>query len=665
MEKPTNSIFDVTENKKEIMKIIADNMLKTRPHGEVKYMPFIYSDVFSYTELGFESLDLKKLFGDAKSGDVAYAAFGLLVPFEDDILLTVKGRVKVIYNGSAVLTSFGGEAQVRLHVLNGINNIFIKCEATDDEFGFKFVPSTVHYPKMWAKDYLYYIREVFTLDEFRKEQGIAVSKLYRGATLDGVTDFEKGIREYVFPNVKRDKKVNLSEIFDSNGCFLALTYIKNDGSFEVKTDNNYTLYVNEVNRPCGAVSVNKGDIVEIMFGSASSFEIIGSAQYEIPFLSSRKENQILLLQTDTDKLPEIQFKSPYTFDGKNVFWRLCGGEYLRPYLDTYFYGQWFYAIMVGNYGLLKASEIIGSKYLDYFKDATNTMADFYRLMKYETEIFGAPSFLGRGMKLPDLDAIGTMGMNFAELYRIDKSKNVKYLLGVLSDAIDKNIPRFNDGTFNRGKTMWVDDTFMSCPFLVRMGNITGDRKYYDDCMTQIRGFKKRLYIDDLHLFSHIYFTEDKRANNVPWGRGNGWVMFTLSELFEHLPADYDGLGEVISLFKELSQSIRELQDENGMWHQVLTDPETYAETSCGAMFILAISRGIRAGILDESYRAVVDSAWNGICRNAIDKDGNVYGVCKGSGCSYDKAYYAALYAVKNDDHGTGVVLAALESLIKM
>ncbi len=53
IERPDSSVSEVVSDKKEIMKIIADNMLKTRPHGKIKYMPFVYNEAFSYSILGY------------------------------------------------------------------------------------------------------------------------------------------------------------------------------------------------------------------------------------------------------------------------------------------------------------------------------------------------------------------------------------------------------------------------------------------------------------------------------------------------------------------------------------------------------------------------------------------------------------------------------------
>ena len=37
-------------------------------------------------------------------------------------------------------------------------------------------------------------------------------------------------------------------------------------------------------------------------------------------------------------------------------------------------------------------------------------------------------------------------------------------------------------------------------------------------------------MEDKKLFSHIYFLKEQTANRIPWGRGNGWVFLSLSDL---------------------------------------------------------------------------------------------------------------------------------------
>ena len=48
-----------------------------------------------------------------------------------------------------------------------------------------------------------------------------------------------------------------------------------------------------------------------------------------------------------------------------------------------------------------------------------------------------------------------------------------------------------------------------------------------------------------------------------------------------------------------------------------------------------------------------------ITGKCIDSSGILYGVCMGSSCSMDKRYYMELPTVKDDNHGTGIVLTLL------
>ena len=61
---------------------------------------------------------------------------------------------------------------------------------------------------------------------------------------------------------------------------------------------------------------------------------------------------------------------------------------------------------------------------------------------------------------------------------------------------------------------------------------------------------------------------------------------------------------------------------------------------------------------------VVEKAVCGLLKYSVDECGDVTGVCKGSGCKDDPNYYAQLETIKNDDHGTGMVLRALFELSK-
>jgi len=51
-------------------------------------------------------------------------------------------------------------------------------------------------------------------------------------------------------------------------------------------------------------------------------------------------------------------------------------------------------------------------------------------------------------------------------------------------------------------------------------------------------------------------------------------------------------------------------------------------------------------------------------QRVINRKGDLYGVCQGSGCSFSRSYYQQLGWRFNDPHGIGIaILAGVEKLI--
>ena len=63
---------------------------------------------------------------------------------------------------------------------------------------------------------------------------------------------------------------------------------------------------------------------------------------------------------------------------------------------------------------------------------------------------------------------------------------------------------------------------------------------------------------------------------------------------------------------------------------------------------------------EEGYKASSERSVEALKKYCIDDEGNIYGVCRGSGYSFRLDYYKHdLACVTNDTHGTGIVLIAL------
>ncbi|MDF2652055.1 MAG: glycosyl hydrolase, partial [Paenibacillus sp.] len=376
-----------------------------------------------------------------------------------------------------------------------------------------------------------------------------------------------------------------------------------------------------------------------------------------------------LLDHAFDVEREVRFDRPYPTGepGKFTYWRLSSpSTFVRPYMDGFFFGQWFYAIQVGLYGLLKAGETIGEAVLiQYVTDSMSVMAQYHDYALWDAQQFGVPSLIPRARQLEELDPCGAAGVMLLESYERTKEAAMLPVIQRLAEAVMNGVPRMEGGTFYRKETMWADDLFMSCPFLVRMGRSTGDARYYDEVIQQAAGFHRRLWMQDKRLYAHIYFPHEGINSRVPWGRGNGWVLLALTEILLHLPDEHPEREHVLVKFKELAEGIATYQADSGLWHQVLDECESYEETSCTAMFIVSIVRGIRHGWLDSGFLACVRRGWNGLLESCIDREGNVYGVCLGSGCSMDASYYYDIPTYINDDHGTGIVLLAASEMCEL
>lgn len=665
-------LCELTESPKEVIKIITDNMIKIRPFAEVFYAPYKKNEIYADMPLvGPRRIDVKKLYPDAKKGDIVYISTVLEPCCDSEAKIYFEGMADVIFGEKQI---YDGKAdchqnECMVSLKQGKNPVTFRVYCTNDnDFVFTFMPTTTRY-RMWAKYYLLNVRATSPIPEFSDEDGVGISKLYHShEVFDGV---------YVYPEIERPgNKIDFKIIYpDETGMYAyAVTYAIEDTELEITTENVHAVFVNGEEKE-DKMSLVKGDCVLVKMQRDDKWQFtFNDAKIGIPFLKSARNSGDKWLcagtfdgDSDTPE-EEIQFTRPYQKqNGEKLFWRLAGKDnYVRPYLPTRFFGQWFYALMVGSYGILQASKVVNNtEYEHYFIKSMQTMSRYFDYMQYEKELFGQPSFLELSTKLDNLDAIGTVGRNLCELYKIQPDIETEKCIQVLKEAIRENIPRFEDGTFHREHDMWADDLFMSCPFLLALGDMTEDEQYYQEVVNQLLGFQKRLWMENEKIFSHIYFLNTNEPNLVPWGRGNGWVYVTLSMALEKIPEHIPGRQEIVDLYLAFTEGILANQDEDGLWHQVLNRPDSYSETSCTAMFMLGLCRGIKNGYLPQEYSTFAKKAFHGLIANKVTEAGSVLDVCQGSGNSKDVGYYMNLGTVDDDDHGTGVVLSAISEMIKI
>ena len=382
-------------------------------------------------------------------------------------------------------------------------------------------------------------------------------------------------------------------------------------------------------------------------------------------------------QPDLDSLKDLRKVTPGV-EG-DTYWRLdMPDAWVRPYNENALFGRWNYPLGVTIYGLLHSAKAIDSTEIQqYVVKHIQYCCDTFRYALWDKEQYGGATAVHHLLaSIDSLDDCGSFGSVLLEVARHFEIRGFKDIADFVADYITNKQIRLPDGTFFRKNlmhvfhedTLWADDLYMCVPFLCRYYQLTGGRKYIDDAARQFIGFKKYLFIPELKVMSHVYDFKRRLATGIPWGRGNGWVIFSLSELLAVLPEDHDLRPALLEMFRELCSGYLALQDESGMWRQVLNARDAYPESSCTSMFTYAFARGVRYGWLDEpdAYVKAVFKAWEALNRISIDKAGNVHGVCRGSEFSFTPEYYKKeLLWNLNDTHGIGIVLMAGVEVLKL
>ncbi|WP_427052269.1 glycoside hydrolase family 88/105 protein [Paenibacillus sp. TC-CSREp1] len=363
---------------------------------------------------------------------------------------------------------------------------------------------------------------------------------------------------------------------------------------------------------------------------------------------------------------------------QGVYWRVdLPATHVRPFLENTHYGKWNYPLGVTLMGLLQTGQQLGRKdYIQYVREHIGLSTAFDQYALWDRAAYGAAGINNQLSAIDSLDDCGSFASTLLAAMELGEIRGGRETADRIANYMAHEQERLPDGAFYRVRgsgemrqeTMWCDDLYMSTPFLMRYGQLTGDTSCWDDAVNQFLMFQKYLYLPDQQIMSHVYDFVRGKATGIPWGRGNGWVLFSLTELLSILPRDHPKRPELLTFYREMCAGVLTLQGENGLWHQVLNCFDSYEETSCTSMFIYAYARGIREGWLEKpgAYLNAVRKGWEGLTRISIDHKGNIYGVCRGSGYSFTALYYRDdLGWNLNDTHGIGIVLLAGVEVYKM
>ena len=336
-----------------------------------------------------------------------------------------------------------------------------------------------------------------------------------------------------------------------------------------------------------------------------------------------------------------------------------GGEAVGFFQRDFGITEWDWPQGVGLYGLFRVMKYCKS---DTYRDF---LYDWFR--RNITE--GLPS---RNINTT------TPLLTLVELNEEYNDKEFETLCLDWADWLMNCIPRTKEGGFQHVTSangdrqgvrlneneMWIDTLFMTVLFLNKIGQKYNRQDWIDESIHQVLMHIKYLYDTHTGLFYHGWsFNRMDNFGGIFWCRGNSW--FTLG-ILDYVEAFRGTLNSgvktlILDTYKAQVKKLKELQGSGGLWHTVLTDPSSYEEVSGSAAIAAGIMKGIRMGILDDSYLECAQKAVRGILNN-IDKDGTVLNVSGGTGMGYDAEHYKNILIAPMAYGQSLTILALAEAL---
>lgn len=689
------SIFSVTNKTEDVLRIVTNRYMADLPDKPFVARAFP-KDNFLNEFSGRYLFNFDERFPDAELGDYAYAFAYSFSDEEWDWLLSFRAKASawVYMNGELLYqTEYPDEIQFAekvtcIKVKPGVNTFVVKCRKGVLDFGCEFGNTAL------TNGTIIFLNPKEGLKGKRGWAYTAPTKENIDIAQEDFWELVNKFNDKSLP-VLSTKSLSIDEVLGKGeGYAYAMTELVNDGlakpfTFKGESSGECEVFVDGENAFSG-----KGKIefsVPLSWGNHSvcvqiksdnngkcGFSLETDALLTAEGLVRESGAKWLFLgklsAPEKDILTNVDMLKVYGDDDNKCYWQTDLGDDVRLSMESFYYGRWLYTSGVCLYGLHDFAQELDVKLVDdYAKKHMNLCVGAYEYALWDTNKYGRAMLNYQLMTMNCLDYCGSCGNAMLRLFDYNEPA-VKNLADVIADYMQNKQERLSNGMFYRGAngswqegSVWADDLYMSVPFLCQYYKATGKKEFLDDAVNQFKCYYDYLYMPEQKIMSHVYSEKYKRKNKIPWGRGNGWVLFTLTELLAVLPKEHSGYDFIVEFFQELCEGIISYQDENGMWHQVIDEPSTFVESSCTAMFVTSFCRGIINGwISDEKFAKAAFAGWKALCTYCVDYKGNFYGVCIGSGLSFRREYYVnELEWLFNDTHGTGMVLLAGVSILHM
>lgn len=214
------------------------------------------------------------------------------------------------------------------------------------------------------------------------------------------------------------------------------------------------------------------------------------------------------------------------------------------------------------------------------------------------------------------------------MYQKAAQKMLTYLMEK-APRTDRGIICHNEISFEEGYSafqIWADAVYMAPPFLAVMGKT-------EEALRQIEGCFSYLQDKETGLLYHIYDAGTERfVRKKLWATGSSWSLLGIARVIEC--AKQQGKTEIasklISHGNTLLDNMLKYQLEDGRFHDILDEDDSFAEGTAAMMMAAYIYRSILGGWLEASYREKADLVLETM-EKYVDGFGIIHEVC---GCPH-------------------------------
>ena len=271
--------------------------------------------------------------------------------------------------------------------------------------------------------------------------------------------------------------------------------------------------------------------------------------------------------------------------------------------------------------------------------------------------------------------VNTMSPFLTLAYRYEETGNEAWrpYLERWAEWVMHEMPRTDKGAMQHivynnenHQQMWDDTLMMSVLPLAKIGKLLDRPEYVEEATYQFLVHVQYLMDRETGLWFHGW-TFDGHHNfaQARWARGNSWLTIAIPEFLElvDLPENNAIRRYLLQVLESQVSALAKCQDDSGLWHTLLDDPQSYLESSATAGFAYGILKAVRKRYIDASYAPVAEKAIQGVIKH-INPAGELTQTSFGTAMGNDLDFYREI-ALTSMPYGQAMAILCLSEYLRV